>query len=274
MNKGQVDYAVRQAHNLFDTWNDVAGVFEIGTGSYAEILSVITDSVHCGIQMATQGRIDIVGNEIVIKNIELQNVLDQTLETLFARRKTNTVKTKASGAKKKKAKTEFTQYHKNIATVVAARGGAAMNIEDFLNLDSMVCYILGDFPPFLKMDNGTVAALDVDRVFDVGIIDLDRNLRYYKVWNGNYSVVAWSVNNTVAYRIEGQQDTDTISVSAGTPATFQEFLNSAYGDLDHASFEVLSRLDQRPTWDTVLAMRKNSARTKLNGGGFGDVQKR
>lgn len=66
MNQAQIDYAVRQAHNMFDAWNNVTGVFEIGTGSYAEILSVITDSVHCGIQMATQGRIDMDGTQIRI----------------------------------------------------------------------------------------------------------------------------------------------------------------------------------------------------------------
>ena len=57
MTKGQVEYAVRNAHNEFDKWNDATGQFELNTGYYAEILSVIEDAVHIGIQVALKGRI-------------------------------------------------------------------------------------------------------------------------------------------------------------------------------------------------------------------------
>ena len=50
--KGEVDYAVRRAHNKLDEWNDVTGVFVKHTSYYYEIQSVIEDAVHCGFQRA------------------------------------------------------------------------------------------------------------------------------------------------------------------------------------------------------------------------------
>jgi|WetSurMetagenome_2_1015567.scaffolds.fasta_scaffold47250_6 hypothetical protein len=65
MNKGQVDYAERKALELFDNWNNVTGVFEIGSGYYGEIKSCIVDAVHCGIQMVIYDKINIQDGEII-----------------------------------------------------------------------------------------------------------------------------------------------------------------------------------------------------------------
>lgn len=53
MTKGELDFAIRRAFNLFDKWNDVTGRFEINTSYYYEMQSVIEDAVHCGAQAAT-----------------------------------------------------------------------------------------------------------------------------------------------------------------------------------------------------------------------------
>jgi hypothetical protein len=53
MNKGEMDYAVRRALNLFDKWNDITGYFQKFSGYYYEIQGVIEDAVHCGAQGAT-----------------------------------------------------------------------------------------------------------------------------------------------------------------------------------------------------------------------------
>jgi hypothetical protein len=52
MNKGEMDKAIRRALTIFDEWNDVTGVFEVGSGYWAEIMGVIEDAVHCGAQQA------------------------------------------------------------------------------------------------------------------------------------------------------------------------------------------------------------------------------
>lgn len=52
MTRGEIDDAIRRAFNIFQGWNDVAGVFTEKTGYWYEIQSVIEDSVHCGIQAA------------------------------------------------------------------------------------------------------------------------------------------------------------------------------------------------------------------------------
>lgn len=60
MNIGQVDYTVRAALKIFDEWNDIAGIFTPGEGYYNEIINVIEEAVHCGIQMALQDMINII----------------------------------------------------------------------------------------------------------------------------------------------------------------------------------------------------------------------
>lgn len=50
--KGEVDYAVRRALNIFDAWNDATGYVPKFSGYYYEIQSLIEDAVHCGFQQA------------------------------------------------------------------------------------------------------------------------------------------------------------------------------------------------------------------------------
>ena len=52
MKVGEVESAKRRALNLFDKWNDVAGVVQKDTGYYYELQGVILDAVDCGIQQA------------------------------------------------------------------------------------------------------------------------------------------------------------------------------------------------------------------------------
>jgi hypothetical protein len=66
MNKGEVDYAVRQALNNFDKWNDVTGFVMRGTGYYYELQSLIEDAVRIGGKIACQG-IDAGLNNIIDK---------------------------------------------------------------------------------------------------------------------------------------------------------------------------------------------------------------
>lgn len=65
MNKGQVEYAEQRAVELFNQWNDVTGVFLPGTSYYTEILGCIEDAVHCGIQMALYGKINIKDGNVI-----------------------------------------------------------------------------------------------------------------------------------------------------------------------------------------------------------------
>ena len=54
MQKGQLNYAIRRALNMFDKWNDVTGCFDKGTGYYYEIQSIIEDAVNIGVQEALE----------------------------------------------------------------------------------------------------------------------------------------------------------------------------------------------------------------------------
>jgi hypothetical protein len=53
MTKGELDRAIRRAHNIFDKWNDCTGVIGVESSYYYEFLGVIDDAVHCGAQAAT-----------------------------------------------------------------------------------------------------------------------------------------------------------------------------------------------------------------------------
>lgn len=55
MTKGELQYALRQAFNNFDNWNDVTGVFEKGESYYYEIQGVIEDAVRIGTKIACEG---------------------------------------------------------------------------------------------------------------------------------------------------------------------------------------------------------------------------
>jgi hypothetical protein len=57
MKKGEVEKAERIALNQFDKWNEVTGLVEEHTGYYYELQSLIRESVHIGIQMATHGKV-------------------------------------------------------------------------------------------------------------------------------------------------------------------------------------------------------------------------
>ncbi len=52
MKAGQIDYAKRQALNVFDEWNNVTGYIPKFTGYYYEIQGVIEDAVDIGIKVA------------------------------------------------------------------------------------------------------------------------------------------------------------------------------------------------------------------------------
>ena len=52
MTAGELDGAIRRALNVFDEWNDVAGLIPKNCGTYYEMQSVIEDAVHCGAQAA------------------------------------------------------------------------------------------------------------------------------------------------------------------------------------------------------------------------------
>jgi hypothetical protein len=53
MTKGELERAIRRAHNNFDIWNDCTGAINVHSSCYYEILSVIEDAVHFGAQAAT-----------------------------------------------------------------------------------------------------------------------------------------------------------------------------------------------------------------------------
>jgi hypothetical protein len=67
MNKGQVEYAVRQAYNKADEWLEETGVIELHTGYYYELQGVIEDAVHIGIQMALNNKVNYNEDGEVIK---------------------------------------------------------------------------------------------------------------------------------------------------------------------------------------------------------------
>jgi hypothetical protein len=55
MTKGELEFAIRKALNLFDIWNDVACQFIKGDGYYYEMQSVIEDAVKLGAKIASEG---------------------------------------------------------------------------------------------------------------------------------------------------------------------------------------------------------------------------
>jgi len=67
MTVGELDYAVRQAQNNFDRWNDATGAISKGTSWYYECLSCIEDAVKIGAKIACQGinadLSDIIGSD-------------------------------------------------------------------------------------------------------------------------------------------------------------------------------------------------------------------
>jgi hypothetical protein len=52
MKQGELNNGIRRAFNLFDDWNDVAGLVVKHTSYYYELQGVIEDAVKCGAQAA------------------------------------------------------------------------------------------------------------------------------------------------------------------------------------------------------------------------------
>lgn len=65
MNKGEIEYAERIAFNLLDKCLEVSGLVEKNTSYYYELQGCIQDAVHCGIQMAINGKIDIKDDNVI-----------------------------------------------------------------------------------------------------------------------------------------------------------------------------------------------------------------
>lgn len=81
MNKGQIEYAERQALKLFDEWNEVTGCFDppATSGWYHELVEIIKDAVHCGIQTVMFGDVKTDEDGEVIRH-RVENPDDEQLE--------------------------------------------------------------------------------------------------------------------------------------------------------------------------------------------------
>lgn len=55
MTNGELDYAIRQALNNLDRWNNCTGVVKKGSGYYYELQSVVEDAVKIGSRIAIMG---------------------------------------------------------------------------------------------------------------------------------------------------------------------------------------------------------------------------
>jgi hypothetical protein len=55
MNKGELEYATRQALNIFDKWIDCTGALHKGTSWYFECQGCIEDAVKIGAKIACEG---------------------------------------------------------------------------------------------------------------------------------------------------------------------------------------------------------------------------
>ena len=55
MTKGELEYAIRQALNQFDKWNNSTGALAKGSGWYYEAQSCIEDAVKIGAKVACEG---------------------------------------------------------------------------------------------------------------------------------------------------------------------------------------------------------------------------
>ena len=58
MTKGEVNRAEAYAIVNLQKWIELTGVIELHTGYHSELESIIVDSVHIGIQMALNGKIE------------------------------------------------------------------------------------------------------------------------------------------------------------------------------------------------------------------------
>lgn len=72
MTKDELNFAIRQALNNFDNWNDVTGCFNKSTSWYYEAQACIEDAVKIGSKIACEGidadLSEIMGDEKMNKN--------------------------------------------------------------------------------------------------------------------------------------------------------------------------------------------------------------
>ena len=87
MQQGQHKYATRKAHELFDAWNDITGVFPKFNSYYYEILAVIEDAVRVGSMVALGIEFKIKDGEIIIQAEEA--VEHKRLRQMAVRRRKN-----------------------------------------------------------------------------------------------------------------------------------------------------------------------------------------
>lgn len=69
LKKSHIDMAERIAVSNFDKWNEVSGFAEPHSGYYSEILAVIEDAVHIGVQMALFGKVTFDENGDIKKQL-------------------------------------------------------------------------------------------------------------------------------------------------------------------------------------------------------------
>ena len=55
MTQGELDFAIRQALNVFDNWIDATGAIPKGTSYYYEAQGCIEDAVKIGARVAVYG---------------------------------------------------------------------------------------------------------------------------------------------------------------------------------------------------------------------------
>lgn len=55
MTKGELEFAIRKALNMFDNWNDVTGALDKGGSWYYECQGCIEDAVKLGAKIACEG---------------------------------------------------------------------------------------------------------------------------------------------------------------------------------------------------------------------------
>jgi hypothetical protein len=67
--KGEFDYAIRQAFNVFDNWIDATGALPKGTSYYYEAQGCIEDAVKIGAKIACEG-VDADLSEIIDEGVK------------------------------------------------------------------------------------------------------------------------------------------------------------------------------------------------------------
>lgn len=76
MKRGEMEYAIRKAHNSFDAWNDTTGIFAKHTGYYYEALAQIETSVRIGARVASGLDVQLEEDGSLIDNDPLSAPID------------------------------------------------------------------------------------------------------------------------------------------------------------------------------------------------------